>query len=79
MKKYVRVIAVFNTDGRIIPRVLLDDDGTHMEISRISDIRRAASISAGGYGLRYTCVCCGRPLQIYLEGGERWFVDEGIF
>ncbi len=77
MKKYVKVIAVFHTDGSITPRVILSDDGAHMEINNISDIRRAASISAGGYGVRYTCVCGGRPLQIYLEG-SRWFVENGM-
>lgn len=78
MKKYVRVIAIFNTDGTIVPRVIMDDDGSHLEINQISEVRRAASLSAGGYGIRYTGICCGRPFQIYREG-DRWFVDSNLY
>ncbi len=53
-KVFVEVTAKFDTEGRIIPLSLLWEDGTVYEINRVLDVRRAASLKAGGMGIRYT-------------------------
>lgn len=73
-KKYVEVVAQFDVDGTIIPRVIQWDDGTKYEIDRIVDIRPAASLKAGGTGIRYTCRIHGREKYLWLEE-TKWFVE----
>ncbi len=74
-KRYVDVVARFDTDGRIIPVKLLWHDGTVFYIDRVLDIRKAASLKAGGAGIRYTCRINNRETYIFLEE-NRWFVEE---
>ena len=54
-KVYVEVIARFDTDGNITPLSVKWEDGTVYEIDKVIDKRRAASLKAGGIGMRYTC------------------------
>lgn len=75
IKKYVEVIAKFDADGNITPlKVHLDDD-TKAEIDRVLDVRRAASLKAGGAGIRYTCRINGHEEYIFLEE-NRWFIEQ---
>lgn len=53
-KVYVEVIARFDTDGNITPLSVKWEDGTVYEIDKVIDKRRAASLKAGGIGMRYT-------------------------
>ena len=39
------------------------------------DIRRAASLKAGGLGWRYTCRIHGQERCLYREDDGRWFVE----
>ena len=55
MKINLQVNADFDLDGNIRPRVITWDDGRVYGIDRIMDIRRAASLKAGGLGIRYIC------------------------
>jgi hypothetical protein len=73
-KKYVDVTAKFNADGSITPLEIQWEDGRRYPIDRILDIRRAASLKAGGTGIRYTCRIAGRPKYLYLEE-TKWFVE----
>ena len=73
-KVYVDVIARFRPDGRIIPLSLTWEDGLQYAIDRVLDVRPAASLKAGGSGLRYTCIIMGRQRYLWLEG-DRWFVE----
>lgn len=73
-KKYVRVTAQFDVDGTIIPREIQWDDERKFAIDKILDIRRAASLKAGGTGIRYTCRICGHTKYLFLEE-SRWFVE----
>ena len=70
-KVYVEVTAKFDTEGNITP---LSEDGPVYEIDRILDKRRAASLKAGGIGMRYTCLISGRQSYLYYEE-PRWFVE----
>ena len=58
-KIYVDVNATFTKDGRLLPRSFIWKDGQIYEIQRVTDVRRAASLKAGGVGIRYTCIVNG--------------------
>jgi hypothetical protein len=73
-KVYVNVTADFLSDGQIIPRSFVWEDGRSFEIDRIIDIRPAASLKVGGQGLRYTCRIMGKQSFMFLEDG-RWFME----
>nr|DAU79098.1 MAG TPA: U5 small nuclear ribonucleoprotein [Caudoviricetes sp.] len=74
-KKYVEVGAVHRTDGQILPVLLWWEDGRSYQIDRVLDIRRAASLKAGGVGRRYTCRICGKERYLWLEDDGKWFVE----
>lgn len=73
-KVYVEVTARFDTEGKITPLSLLWENGTRYEIDRILDVRRAASLKAGGTGIRYTIRIGGRDSYLFYED-PRWFVE----
>ncbi len=73
-KIYVSVKAVFYPDGGFEPTTLVWEDGREYEIERVTDIRRAASLKAGGVGIRYTCKVRGREVYLFLEQ-DRWFME----
>ncbi len=76
-KVYVNVMAEFTRDGRLMPRTIIWEDGKKYEIQRVKDCRRAASLRAGGVGVRYTCVINGQEKYLFYEDNNMWFV-EGI-
>ena len=80
----VRVHASFGTDGSISPEVIEWEDGTKYRIDRVLDVRRAASMRAGGSGIRYRVRVVwdtpeGQPAQavsyIWREDDNKWFVE----
>lgn len=73
-KVYVEVTAKFDTEGNITPLSVTWEDGTVYEINRVLDQRRAASLKAGGIGIRYTCRILGRETYLFYED-PRWFVE----
>lgn len=73
-KVYVAVTARFDVEGNITPLSLVWEDGTTYEIDRIVDQRRAASLKAGGIGIRYTIRVNGKQSYLYYED-PRWFVE----
>lgn len=74
MKQYISVTAKFDEDGNLLPLKIHWSDGRSFEIDRVTDIRYAASLKAGGMGLRYTCRIMGAKRYLFLEE-NRWFVD----
>ena len=64
-KVFVKVTASFDTDGRITPLSLEWEDGRLYTIDRITDLRRAASLKAGGMGLRYTVIINGKQSYLF--------------
>lgn len=74
MKKYVAVVCRYDEDGRMHPLTVLWDDGRRFDVERVLDVRRAASLKAGGTGIRYQCEILGRETHLYFED-PRWFVD----
>jgi hypothetical protein len=73
-KVFVSVVVRFNPEGDMRPLFLIWEDGRKYEIDRILDVRPAASLKAGGTGLRYRCRICGRETYLYYEG-PRWFME----
>ena len=75
MKKYISVTAVFDRDGDVMPLCINWEDGRRFAIDRVLDVRYAASLKAGGAGIRYTCRIQNHEKYIFLEE-NRWFVEE---
>lgn len=73
-KVYVEVLTKYEKDGRILPVSVTWEDGTKYQIDRVTDIRRAASLKAGGAGIRYTCKIQNQETYLFLEE-NRWFVE----
>jgi hypothetical protein len=74
MKQYISVTAKFDSDGNILPVCINWDDGRKFVIDRITDIRYAASLKAGGAGIRYTCRIKQNEKYLFLED-NRWFIN----
>jgi len=72
VKKFVEVIAKFDEDG-ITPQSIHWPDGRVFYINQVLDVRPAASIPAGGFGIRYTCRIGKERLLFYEQ--PRWFVE----
>ena len=83
IKVYVDVTAKFNSDGVLIPLSLTWEDGEEFEIDRVTDIRQAAAMKAGGQGDRYTIWVRGQQSYLFFERNcsltgnnlGRWFVE----
>ena len=73
-KTYVSVIAKFGADGKLQPLQVEWEDGRIYCVDRVLDVRQAASMRAGGHGLRFTCRIAGRETYLFLER-DRWFVE----
>lgn len=82
-KVYVKVDAIFDELGRMIPQSLVWEDGTTYIIDRVIDIRQAAAMKAGGQGDRYTISVQGKQSFLFFERSPnlsgrvlgRWFVE----
>ena len=74
MKKYVDMIVRYTEDGQIIPLAVRWSPDQLYEIDRALDVRQAASLRAGGTGIRYLCRIKGQERFIWLEE-NKWFVD----
>jgi len=74
-KIYVDVNVRFFKDGKVRPLSITWRNGVTYEIDRVKEVRRAASLVAGGIGMRYTCVICGRESHLFYEDNNKWFVE----
>lgn len=74
-KVYVEVEVRFTKEGSVRPISITWKDGVKYEIDKIKEVRRAASLIAGGIGMRYTCVISGRESHLFYEDNNKWFVE----
>ncbi len=82
-KVYVAVRADFRDDGVMLPREITWEDGRRYEIDRVTDIRQAPSLKAGGQGERYTVMIKGHQSYLFFERSAditgnnigRWYVE----
>ena len=73
-KEYVSILAQIHMDGVIQPLSVLLEDGRKYDIDEVKDKCRAASLKAGGCGIRYTIRIGVRDTYLFDEDG-RWFVE----
>ncbi|MFA5675370.1 MAG: hypothetical protein WDA65_02500 [Christensenellales bacterium] len=73
-KVYVKVEALFLPDGRLKPVAFWWESGRRYGIDKVTEVCRAASLKAGGIGMRYTCMVCGRQTYLFYEE-DRWFIE----
>lgn len=86
IKVYVAATATFNADGVMIPTSIVWEDGCRYEIDKVTDIRQAAAMKAGGQGDRFTIRVNGRQTYLFFERSTarsgnvigRWFVERRI-
>lgn len=75
MKTYVKVTAEHWPDGQIKPVSITWEDGRVFPVDRVLDVRMAASLKAGGQGIRYTCRISGKQVYLYDDEGK-WFIEK---
>ncbi len=73
-KAYVEVLVRYTREGQKIPILIIWEDGRKFSVDRVLDIRRAASLKAGGQGIRYRCRICSKETFLWFEEGK-WFVE----
>ncbi len=73
-KVYVDVTAKFDTAGGLTPLSVKWSDGRKFDVDRVLDVRRAASLKAGGQGMRYTVRILGHVTYLWFED-PKWFVE----
>ncbi|MBP2649442.1 MAG: hypothetical protein H6Q74_267 [Firmicutes bacterium] len=73
-KVFVEVTAKHDKEGKVRPLSISWEDGRELKIDRVIDVRRTASLKAGGLGIRYTCKILGRAVYLFDDEG-RWFIE----
>ena len=77
-KVYVDVNEDHKADGTILPLSFVWEDGRRYTVDKIIDVRPAASLKAGGAGLRYTVLVRQKEAYMFLEEDHdvfRWFME----
>jgi hypothetical protein len=64
---YVDVKAAFNASGNLIPLDIRWVDGKVYEIDKVTDVRQAAAMKAGGQGDRYEVWIRGKQSYLFFE------------
>ncbi len=83
IKVYVPVDVRFDEQGCMLPHIITWEDGKKYEIDRVTDIRPAPALRAGGQGDRYTIWINGKQSYLFFERYAtvtgcnlgRWFVE----
>ena len=73
-KVYVGVKAQFMPDGRLLPLSVTWEDGREFKVDQVTDVRKAASMKAGGTGVRYTVRIGAVYTYLFFEE-DKWFVE----
>ena len=74
-KQYVNVIVKHDKDGNIRPLSITIKNGSPIIIDKVKYICRAASLKAGGNGIRYTVKSEGKVFFFFFEENGKWFVE----
>ncbi|HOU11197.1 MAG TPA: hypothetical protein PL044_09820 [Clostridiales bacterium] len=73
-KVFVDVLVRQDKYGRTTPLSITWKDGRTYEIDRIQQVCKAASLKAGGAGIRYTCLIRQKQTYLFNDDGK-WFVE----
>ena len=74
-KQYVNVIVKHDKDGNIRPLSIIIKDGKSILIDKVKYICRAASLKAGGNGIRYTVKSQDKVFFLFDEENGKWFIE----
>ncbi len=74
-KIYLDVIAEHTRCGTIRPVSIKWADGRIFAIDKVMDVRLAASLKAGGQGIRYTCRIRNKEVYLFCDDGI-WFLEQ---
>ncbi|XER11990.1 hypothetical protein SATMO3_21760 [Sporomusa aerivorans] len=66
----VGVTAYHDPDGKIKPLCLHWTDGRKYEVDKLLDVRMAASLKAGGVGMRYNCWIVNKQVYLFCDEGK---------
>lgn len=83
IKVYVQVTVKVRSDGLMLPTSIVWEGGLRYDIDKVTDVRQAAAMRAGGQGDRYTIWVSGKPTYLFFERSTnltgpvigRWFVE----
>lgn len=73
-KVYVAVTVRFDEAGQMRPLSIEWEDGRKFEVDRVLCASRAASLKAGGTGLRFDCRVSGKQVYLWYED-PKWFLE----
>ncbi len=73
-KIYVDVVSIHYKSGTIKPLFIVWENGQKYAIDKVKNITRAASLKAGGCGIRYTCMINNQERYLFLEE-NKWFIE----
>ena len=73
-KVQVAVDVHFDIDGEMTPLSIEWEDGRIFSIDKVVDKRQAASLKAGGQGVRYICRIMKKETYLFYEN-PTWFVE----
>ncbi len=73
-RRYIKVVAIFNEDGSILPTTIIWEDDRKFTIDKVLDVRKIANLKYGAIGTRYICRIQGRDISIYNEDNNKWFM-----
>ncbi|MDF2988848.1 MAG: hypothetical protein K0R50_4358 [Eubacterium sp.] len=73
-KVYVYVTSSYTEDGALLPLSFRWEDGTHYDIDKVYDFRKAASQKVGGQGIRFRCRVMNKEVYLFLED-NKWFME----
>lgn len=73
-KRFVSVIAKFTEDGQVVPLSIEWEDGRSFPVDKVLNVCRAASLKAGGIGMRYTCRIRHKQVHLFRDE-DAWFME----
>lgn len=76
-KKYVEVVARISETGEPQPMYIGWDDNRYFKVDKIIEARPAASLKAGGQGIRYK-LKIGRAISYVYYENPAWFVERRV-
>ena len=74
MKQFISVLVLMDSSGKLIPKQIIWEDKAYV-IDKVIDVKRAASLKAGGIGVRFRVVIGGQIRDLFLDD-YRWFIEK---
>ena len=73
-RKYVSVVTLYDLSGDIHPLFVVWDNAVKYKVDKVLQKCPAASLKAGGAGMRYTCLFNGQRRYLFLDQ-NKWFIE----